>query len=213
MSAFAEALEVLASPESQGLIWIHSQGLTLPWDAPTQLRHSFMDPEDPEPPADVCVPAVILDEEADPDLAIGWGQVAAAQVAVVDEALDAIDQTLSARDDAEDWAVMIVGLGGIPLGEHGQIGRVVESVTTESHQAPAIIRRPHAPPIGSRQAELCQLPDLVPSLLDATSSVDATAADLLNASPGTLWGRSMLSNQPPTSPSSWPPEHTTATRR
>ena len=34
---------------------------------------------------------------------VGWGQVADAQVAVLDEAIDALEQTVAARPDADQW--------------------------------------------------------------------------------------------------------------
>lgn len=202
MHVFAEAIEVLSAPETEGLVWIHARGLRHAWDAPLDLRQAMTDPEDPDPPADVIVPDLCVDEETDPDLIVGWGQVAAAQVAVLDEAIDALQQTLEARGDGDQWAWLLSSTGGIPLGEHGCIGRATLAGYSEEIQVPAIIRPSSNPPIGTRRAELCQLPDLPITLLIAMGF-----ENLPNAK---FWGRSMWQAGPPRASTQWPPEFTLA---
>jgi hypothetical protein len=204
MQVFATALDELSRPETQGLVWVHARALQLPWDAPLDLRRSFIDPEDPEPPLDVQLPAFRVDKQTDPDLVIGWGQVAAAQVAVLDQAMEALDAALDQRSDAERWARMITSLGGYPLGEHGQVGQLQPAATSEAVLVPAIFCPPAAPPVGSRRGELCQLPDLVPTLLETL----AAPTPLLDAE--RLWGRSMWSQEPTPPSLYWPREHALA---
>lgn len=202
MHVFAAAMDVLTNPGADGLVWIHAKGLRHSWDAPLELRQAMTDPEDPEPPAVVEIPDICVDETTDPDLIVGWGQVAAAQVAVLDEAIDALQQTLAARSDNEEWAWLLSSTGGIPLGEHGCIGRALHEGYAEEIAVPAIIRPSEMPPIGTRRAELCQLPDLPITLLAAMGF-----KDLPNEA---LWGRCMWQAGPPRASTAWPADFTLA---
>lgn len=202
MHVFAAAMEELALPETSGLVWIHARGLRHAWDAPLELRQAMTDPEDPPPPDQATFPDIVVDEDTDPDLIVGWGQVAAAQVAVLDEAIDAIDQTIADRGDSDKWTWMLSSTGGIPLGEHGRIGRALGEAYSEEIALPAMVRRAGSPPVGMRRAELCQLPDLPLTLLVAMGIEQPPLAS--------LWGRNMWQAGPPRVPTQWPPEHTLA---
>lgn len=163
LSLFAEAAEVIDDFSSQPhdrplLVWIHSRGLRLPWDAPIALRKKFADPEDPEPPSGVQPPRFEVTAETDPDDVVGWGQVAAAQVAVIDQAIELLHDYLSQSE--QYWAWCLLGLSGIPLGEHSWFGLGKTELYGEELHVPVLIV-PNPPlPVGTRRAELCQLPDI-----------------------------------------------------
>lgn len=193
LSLFAMASEQLAEGR-EGLVWIHSRGLKLPWDAPLALRRSFTDPEDPEPPSDAVCPAWAVDEDADPDWVVGWGQVAAAQAALIDEGLGALAATLSAREDHASWSWLLASLGGVPLGEHGHIGWGCSDLRGEQLGAPAILVPSTLDPVGRRAAELFQLPDLA-------ASVNRLLGDAAADFPG--WGRSCWDAEFGSSPHQW----------
>ena len=53
---FAAAAEAGESAPGPSLVWIHSQGLAGPWDAPLELRNFYADEEDPDPPTSTNVP-------------------------------------------------------------------------------------------------------------------------------------------------------------
>lgn len=197
---FAAAMDILASDEEVGVLWIHSQGLHHVWDAPLELREAMMDPEDPTPPAELHLPEIELDEDSDPDVALGWSQVAAAQVAVLDEAIDALQQTIAARSDADQWSWLFCSLGGIPLGEHGTIGMAQEVGYIEEVAIPVIIRSAKHAIVSTRRAELCQLPDLPVSLLEAMGL----------PYPSDTWGRNQLISGPPMRTTHWSHENTIA---
>lgn len=228
MQVFVSAVEELSETESNRVIWIHSRGLRWPWDAPVDLRERFIDPEDPLPPSDACVPDIVITDQTDPDEIIGWGQVAAAQVAVFDQAIDILISTIESRADASDWSWMVVSPGGVPLGEHGRLGWGQPSLHGEELSCLAIVQPAignavgpdeakvapgmSAPPIavapeaasgtrppGSRRAELCQLPDLLMTFLD---SLKLDVSSLNDA----CWGRSMLQLGSFSAPHGWPAE-------
>ena len=58
---FSAAAEAIQSAEAPSLIWLHSQGLAGPWDAPLQLRNFYAAEDDPEPPAIVDPPNLPID--------------------------------------------------------------------------------------------------------------------------------------------------------
>lgn len=192
MELLATAAAELASGPP-GLVWIHSRGLRHPWDAPLDMRAQFADPEDPDPPDCIELPSIAIDAETDPDFVVGWGQVAAAQAAVIDEGLTVLRDTVAQRPDATAWAWLVTTLGGVPLGEHGRLGWGHQQlVGAELHTATIIVpAQPLA--IGLRRPELFQLPDIA-----------ATLAGLLELElPSTVWGQNALALGAAQSPDRW----------
>lgn len=196
MRVFVAAIDELDGDTPNQLIWIHSRGLRHAWDAPLDLRAKFIDPEDPDPPSEACLPSITIDEETDPDDVIGWAQVAAAQVAVVDQGIEILMNTIELREDADNWIWMVVSPGGVPLGEHGRVGWGAPQLYGEEVSCLAIIKADAQQVIGSRRAELCQLPDLTLTLLDALQSLPPSTVP--------TWGRSLLQLGPFSAPTQWP---------
>lgn len=204
MQLFYAAAEMASRRE--GVVWVHSAGLNLPWDAPEELRASFTDPEDPDPPGEVGPPSFTIGPDTDPDEVVGWGQVAAAQSSVIDEGLATLMGAMHARLEQEDWMVVILGLGGTPLGEHGQIGssRAAAGAATqrlhgEVLNAPAILTTPDAKWRMTRRGELFQLPDLAATILASSlgQQAESAAAD-------SSWGQDLLQLPFSDSTSRWP---------
>lgn len=218
MALFAAAADVLKN--RQGLVWIHSRGLRLPWDVPLALREHFADPEDPAPPAEVGPPDLDITRDTDPDLIVGWGQVATAQASLLDEGLAALTTVVQSRTDATDWSWMVSSLGGMPLGEHGRLGWGTPRLFGEEVQTVTVVQpstawytRHTAVPVGvaSRRAELFQLPDLcmtVHSLLDLRQVATPEPAPTDPAA-RSLWGQSIFGQAAQeaasSDPHSWPP--------
>lgn len=193
MALFSTVSEFLVSAEAEAkqLIWIHSRGLKLPWDAPQELRNQFTDPDDPEPPNEVGPPSFAVDESADPDLIVGWGQVATAQAHVLDEGVANVLASLKSRADSEDWSWLLSSLGGVPLGEHGWLGwHANESASfyAEELQTTTILFDAEGPDdeVGQRYHPIAQLPDLSASILDIVLDGPEAQAPLPK-----LWGRSL----------------------
>ncbi len=162
-STSSEPAEVSLAPQ---LLIIHSRGLRLPWDAPAELRNRFTDPEDPEPPTEVCVPKIYITEQTDPDEVIGWAQVAAAQAAIVDASLGSLISAIADRNDANRWAWMFVSPGGVSLGEHKIVGWDDIGLYGEQLQCIAVATQNLDTPIGDRRSQICQISDLLPTLLE-----------------------------------------------
>jgi arylsulfatase A-like enzyme len=93
------------------------------WDAPEQYRDRYIDPEDPPPPSGAHVPGFAVDADTDPDRVVGMRQVFAGQVTLLDSQLARLfAATRQGADNAGDWAVVVVGIRGLPLGLHGWAG-------------------------------------------------------------------------------------------
>lgn len=201
VALFANAAQELGDEDADGFVWIHSSGLKLPWDAPLALRAQFTDPEDPAPPCGVTPPQFEVTPHTDPDTIVGWGQVAAAQISMIDDCLAMLLAILDSRPDADDWACSILGLGGVPLGEHQHVGWGRPQLHGEELHCVAIVRPAPAVPIGWRRAELCQLPDMAATLRECCGVADEA---------NTAWGRSLLAWIPSDIPARWHKEHTLA---
>ncbi len=119
MAAVAEVLQ--NSPERL-FLWVHSQGMAGPWDAPLEYRQRHADPEDPPPPTFFQTPAVRLDKNADPDLLLGFRQAYAGQVALLDEQLGMVIEMLRESGSLAETLLVILGIRGFPLGNHGIVG-------------------------------------------------------------------------------------------
>ena len=204
MQLFYAAAEMASRRE--GVVWVHSSGLNLPWDAPGELRASFTDPEDPDPPSEVGPPSFTIGPDIDPDEVVGWGQVAAAQSSVIDEGLATLLGAMHGRLEQNDWTVVILGLGGTPLGEHGQIGScrdaertVRQSLHGEVLSVPAVLTSPDPKWRMTRRGELFQLPDLGTTII--ASSLGRQAEQTLADS---FWGKDIWQLPFSDSTSRWP---------
>lgn len=122
---FAGAAELLQTVPTQGsLVWIHSAGLELPWDAPAEWRLAAKGEDDPDPPAALGPPRLEWDAATEPDrdLITGWQQALSAQVRALDFALQPLVDALLDEPEDETPLVMLAGASGWGMGEHGQVG-------------------------------------------------------------------------------------------
>ncbi len=177
--------EHIAQNQKGGVHWLHSLGLKCWWDAPLELREKFADPEDPSPP-DCIVPPELDCTDLDPDAIVGFGQVASAQAAIIDEGLGTLLAAIESRPDADDWNIVFATLGGFPLGESGHIGALGLDFH-ETHLACAgIISRARTVTIGRRLAQICQLPDLGATIDQLVFGAGGSEID--GAEPDPPWG-------------------------
>jgi arylsulfatase A-like enzyme len=117
------ALKVIASEEHR-LVWCHVGSLGVAWDAPERYRDRYVDPEDPPPPSGARVPGFAVDADTDPDRVVGIRQVFAGQITLLDSQLGRLFAAVrEAKAPAGGpWAVLVVGVRGLPLGLHGWVG-------------------------------------------------------------------------------------------
>jgi hypothetical protein len=117
------ALEVIESKEHR-LVWCHVGSLGVAWDAPERYRDRYVDPEDPPPPSGARVPGFAVDGNTDPDRVVGIRQVFAGQITLLDSQLGRLFAAVREGKAAAGgpWAVLVVGVRGLPLGLHGWVG-------------------------------------------------------------------------------------------
>jgi hypothetical protein len=117
------ALEVIESKEHR-LVWCHVGSLGVAWDAPERYRDRYVDPEDPPPPSGARVPGFAVDGSTDPDRVVGIRQVFAGQITLLDSQLGRLFAAVREGKAAAGgpWAVLVVGVCGLPLGLHGWVG-------------------------------------------------------------------------------------------
>ncbi len=194
VSLFANAAEEIENSEAAGFFWIHSSGLRLPWDVPLTMRARFADPDDPEPPQEIGPPCFDVTPTTDPDAVVGWGQVAAAQISLVDDCVATLLAMIANRTDSSKWSCAIVGLGSVPLGEHERVGWGRPQLHGEELQCVAIVQPAPPAPIGWRRAELFQLPDIGATIRHCLGFDEPESA---------VWGRNLLQWIPSDIPVRW----------
>ena len=188
---FAAASEQLAATRKRPrLVWVHSRGMYGPWDAPLELQDELLAREEGDPPpADVVEPPGLrLDDTSDPDTAFRWSCAYAAQVMALDACLAGLSQTI---DDAgrDRWLVVLVGVRGFPLGEHGEIGGVDDRLYAEQLHVPLLWRFPDGRDRLARRGELVSLADVGPALVSYAGGrweLAARRAVIASASAGRL---------------------------
>ena len=116
------AIDVIVTG-SHRLVWCHIGSLAVAWDAPERYRDRYIDPEDPPPPSGAHVPGFAVDADTDPDRVVGMRQVFAGQITLLDSQLARVFAATRRGTGSEgDWAMLVVGVRGLPLGLHGWAG-------------------------------------------------------------------------------------------
>ena len=119
---FAQAIDRLESMPSQSLAWIDCSGLAGQWDAPSKLRQSLADPDDPEPPTFHEPASFVFDsKDGDPDALLGVQQAVDAQVRMLDDFIGVLVDVLEQPEFASTM-FCLTSLRGYPLGQHGLVG-------------------------------------------------------------------------------------------
>ena len=146
------------------LLWIHCRGYHGAWDAPTELRQSLLDEEDP-PALEFVVPPARL-ETSDHDEQLLHRSAYAAQTMVLDQCVCMLLETLEAAGLADSTLIALVGCRGFALGEHGAVGSDVRELYSELTHVPLIVRLPGGaagPP--PRSSGLIQPREIAPLLM------------------------------------------------
>ena len=124
------------------LLWVHLNSLGVSWDAPQVWRDGFFDEDDPPPGTSAEVPEFAVTDETDPDEVSTVRQIFAGELAHLDDWLGRLVATVSGR--WQRFGMLLLGLRGIPLGLHGQVGVGPDEPApyTELTHVPAILVDP-----------------------------------------------------------------------
>lgn len=164
---FESAVDLAAGVENSNLLWLHSRGLTAPWDAPYSYREELVeDDEEPAPPTMSLVPAVADSSEMDPDELLGIRRAYGGQIKLFDECLAAFLELFAASGLQEDTLLVLMGTLGFPLGEHAVIGHADELLHEEFIHVPCLLRFPDGLGANERTTGLVQPSDLAATILD-----------------------------------------------
>lgn len=167
---FARATEWLAEARKPSFVWLHSRGMSAPWDAPYELRRQYADEDDPPPPHFIAPPCRRLESEHDPDELWGAAQAFAGQVSLVDLCLGGLLESIESDPAWANALLMVIGARGFPLGRRGRLGPVDDALIGELVQTPWLVRWPGGQSAGARSSMLVQPFDLAPTLADAVSA-------------------------------------------
>jgi len=181
---FGRAQEIVAAG-GRRLVWCHAGSLGVAWDAPRSYREAYADPDDPPPPAGADVPNFSVTRDTDPDIVMGYRQAFAGQLTLFDACLGGLVDAVRALRPT--WAIAIIGLRGMPLGLHGQVGCKTPADALgkpygEWVHLPAILVAADGRMAGQRSADLVTPADVGATVIDlagfapvgsATTSSDA----------------------------------------
>lgn len=148
-------------------LWAQARGMNAAWDAPYELRRLILDEDDPDPPHELVFPSRQLPPDVDPDELLGLRAAYAAQIAVLDGCLAALDDLLAESGLAQNTVVVLVGVRGFLLGEHGTFGLDRAPLHEELLHVPLVLRFPGDAHATLRLPQLATHADLVPTLCEA----------------------------------------------
>lgn len=147
------------------VLWIHSQGLAGPWDAPYEMREMLCDEDDPKPPHGKQPLELFVNDRTDPDEIFQISCAVGGQSMAIDQAIGEFYETLKDLDVSSNCLLGIIGTNGFPLGEHGVVGAQPPKLYSEVLHAPCILHPGNALPLGIRQGIILQ-PNMVGGMLN-----------------------------------------------
>lgn len=179
---FAEAGDRLLDLPRPFAMWLHVGALGGAWDAPLSFRERYLGEDDPPVPTFTTLPERIAPPEIDLDERFGYSQAYAGQVTLLDTCLGALLEQLEETNLAGDTIVVVCGLRGLSLGEHGRVGRTDRRLYAENTHVPWLVRMPDRRGALRRSQALVQPSDLLPTVAEWLNHP-------LEAAPH--WGRSL----------------------
>ncbi|HEV7281074.1 MAG TPA: hypothetical protein VGN57_12795 [Pirellulaceae bacterium] len=111
-----------APPERSHVLWLHHAGAYGPWDAPLEWREALRDEEDPPAYAEVAPPQDAAPADRDPDRFLPFTFAWAGQAAAWDRLAEGLHLLWKRLDAKRPTTLIVLGLRGFPLGEHGIVG-------------------------------------------------------------------------------------------
>lgn len=137
--AVAEQTVRWADQETNSLLWIHTKGLHGPWDGPPALYESLLDEDDPEIEPSVAPPDTVLEEPELSEAALAASCRYAGQVITLDACLAGWLDILEGLMEGRGYRLVIAGMRGFSLGEHGRVGGREDRLFSEHQQVPLIV--------------------------------------------------------------------------
>ncbi len=178
---FDAAREAIQGRKGSGLLWLHSRGMSGPWDAPSELRYQFADDEDPQPPSFVQPPEMLLNENFDPDELLGFVHAYAGQVALVDMCLGMLLDAMDEHPLAAETLLVVTSPRGYPLGEHRRVGTCDEALFGELLHVPLFIRFPGGEQALARSQRIVQPGDVFSLIAEGCGwRADGSTSKVLN---------------------------------
>lgn len=123
-------------------LWLHSRGMTGPWDAPQRLVVAGVEEDDPLPEFSVTPASGPFNAASDQDAMFKAACRYGAQVAVLDACLEGWLDVFDSVAKQAPLHLIVLGTGGYALGEHGMIGRTEAGPYSESRHVPLLHRAP-----------------------------------------------------------------------
>lgn len=124
------------------VLWLHTRGMTGPWDAPQEMVIAGVEEDDPLPELSVSPASGPYDPSEDQDAMFKASCRYNAQVAVLDACLEGWLEVYHEVSATQQLHLIVCGTGGYALGEHGILGRQEVAPYSESRQVPLLFRGP-----------------------------------------------------------------------
>lgn len=180
--ALAEQLVGLVDGDFPDLLWIHTRGLYGPWDAPAELYEPLFDEDDHEVTAGAVPPDELFEDvtsDAACDARFAAGCRYAGQVMTLDACLAGWLDVLDGLLEGEAFRLVVLGLRGFPLGEHGRVGGTDRRLFTEQQHVPVLVRDPDPTRRFTREATPATLDaSLLATLADEAGVIDGVAEEV-----------------------------------
>lgn len=182
-----EVLALRSADENQPqVLWLHHQGAYAAWDAPLEWRETLRGEEDPPAYADVAPPCDAAGPDHDPDRFLPYVFAWAGQAAAWDRLAEGIHLLWKRLDARRPTTMIVFGLRGYPLGEHGIVGDgagkgVAFSLHEERVHVPFFVLPAGGAFPGKRSLGIRRTDELLAKTLLASTEAEGSLTNLLEA--------------------------------
>ena len=129
-----------SNPDERVFGWLHTRGMYGPWDAPVDLHEALLDEDDPPVPGEVAPPDATFSDQAELcEARFAASCRYAGQVMALDACLGGWLEIVRGLFEGQTLRIVLLGLRGFPLGEHGRIGGVDDRLFSEQQHVPLLV--------------------------------------------------------------------------
>lgn len=139
---FAAALADRVDADRPLFAWLHTRGLYGPWDAPASTYEPLLDEDDPEVAPSVRPAEGAFDDPGSAEACEARFAAAcryAGQIATLDACFGGWLDIVGGLLEGQETRIVLLGLRGYPLGEHGRVGGVDGRGLSEQHHVPLLV--------------------------------------------------------------------------